>query len=127
MIQHSLRRAFSRLVSRDRTPASRSDGPGKLIGYVSAGHKIEIRPAPLERSWMQATGERLAYRCLPLNIANTHGWEILCDSGFTAIWNGGAGLDAVALQADDGAPLPASSHFGHGVLTFHIPCLFRTT
>jgi hypothetical protein len=76
---------------------------------------------------MEATGERFAYRCLPLNIANTHGWEILCSAGFTAIWNGGAGLDAISLQADTGTVLPASSHFGHGILTFHVPCLFQTT
>ena len=25
-----------------------------------------------------------------------------------------------------GTTAPAASHFGHGVLTFHIPCLFRT-
>src|SRR3984893_2740951 len=107
MIQHSIRQAFSRFVSRDRLATDRSDAATKLLGYVSAGHEIEIRPAPLERSWMQATGERFAYRCLPLNIANTHGWEILCDAGFTAIWNGGARLDAIALQADAGTPLPA--------------------
>ncbi len=126
MIQHSIRQAFSRLMSRDRLATGRSDAATKLIGYVSAGHGIEIRPAPLERSWMQATGERFAYRCLPLNIANTHGWEILCAAGFTAIWNGGAGLDAIALQPDPGTSLPVSSHFGNGILTFHIPCLFRT-
>jgi Family of unknown function (DUF6065) len=31
----------------------------------------------MERAWMDATDQRFAYRCLPLNIANAHGWEIL--------------------------------------------------
>jgi hypothetical protein len=54
-----------------------------------------------------------------------------CD--FTAWWDGSDGMEGVHLQSDSpacrepfrhyGAPL---SHFGHGVLTFHIACLFRT-
>jgi hypothetical protein len=32
---------------------------------------------------------RHPYRCLPLTMANTTGWEILCPFGFTAEWNGG--------------------------------------
>ena len=55
----------------------------KLIAYLIDGHQMDIRPAPVEREWMDATGERFAYRCLPLNIANAHGWEILCPSSFT--------------------------------------------
>ena len=33
--------------------------------------------------------DRHPYRCLPLTMANTTGWEILCPVGFTAEWNGG--------------------------------------
>ena len=63
---------------------------------------------------------------MPLNIANTFGWELLATAGFSAIWNGGAGLDAITVQPDAGATPPAISHFGHGILTFHVPCLFQT-
>ncbi len=97
----------------------------KLTAYVMDGHTIDIRPAPVERDWMDATGQRFAYRCLPLNIANAHGWEILSPSAFTAIWDGGSDIGAVKVK--DSSPTPmAISHFGHGTLTFHIPCLFRT-
>ena len=98
----------------------------KLIAYVAEGHRVSIRPAPLERAWMGATDQRFAYRCLPLNIANAHGWEILCPSGFVAAWNGGRGKDAIEVFPDAGTDAPAVSHFAHGVLTFHVPCLFRT-
>jgi hypothetical protein len=98
----------------------------KLTAYLIDGHKMDIRPAPVEREWMDATGERFAYRCLPLNIANAHGWEILCPSGFTAIWNGSQDIPAISIQPDDSSEPMAISHFGHGTLTFHIPCLFRT-
>ena len=99
----------------------------KLIAYMIDGHRMNIRPAPVEREWMDATGDRFAYRCLPLNIANAHGWEILCPSGFSAVWNGSEDLAAINIQFDDGgAQRVAISHFGHGTLTFHISCLFRT-
>jgi hypothetical protein len=98
----------------------------KLTAYMSDGHRLNLRPAPLERAWMNATDERFAYRCLPLNIANAHGWEILCPSGFVAAWNGGRGKEAIEIFADEGTTAPAVSHFAHGVLTFHVPCLFQT-
>jgi hypothetical protein len=98
----------------------------KLTAYVIDGHVINIRPAPLERGWMDDSEQRYAYRCLPLSIANAHGWEILCAANFTAIWDGGRGLDAVKITPGGDDAAPALSHFGNGVLTFHIPCLFRT-
>jgi Family of unknown function (DUF6065) len=98
----------------------------KLIAYVLDGYQLDIQPAPLERDWMDASHKRFAYRCLPLNIANAHGWEILCPSTFTAVWDGGAGLEAVRVRPSYHTLPPAVSHFGGGTLTFHIPCLFRT-
>lgn len=87
-----------------------------------------IIPAPMERDWMDATAERFAYRCLPLNIANAHGWQILNPAAFTAEWNGEDAIDSVTIRPSsdvDPAKLP-TSHFGYGVLTFHIGGLFRT-
>ena len=98
----------------------------ELTAYTLGGHPLAIRPAPVERDWMEATRERFAYRCLPLNIANTHGWEILTPSGFKATWTGQDRMDAVKVFADKGTEAPAISHFGAGVLTFHIACLFKT-
>lgn len=95
-----------------------------LIGYVLEGQAVTIRPAPLERPWMDATPNRFAYRCLPLNIANCHGWEVLCPERIVAVWDGGVGADAI--QVNGGANPMALSHFGSGVLTFHVPVLFRT-
>jgi len=125
MIRKAIHWAFSHLTPHSgvRVP----DGIPTLTGYLTSGQSVDIRPAQLERSWMQATGGRFAYRCLPLNIANGHGWELLCNGGFTAIWNGGSGLEAIALDPDPETSLPASSHFGHGVLTFHVHCLFQTS
>ncbi|GAB1584172.1 DUF6065 family protein [Phyllobacterium phragmitis] len=98
-----------------------------LTAYIVDGHELRIRPAPVEREWMDDTDQRFAYRCLPLNIANVHGWEILCTTAFSAIWDGRPSLDAVRIKSRaSGAALQAISHFGSGTLTFHVPCLFRT-
>src|SRR5882757_4206627 len=39
---------------------------------------------------------------------------------------GSPGLDAVKIEPDPVTTAPAISHFGHGILTFHVNCLFRT-
>jgi hypothetical protein len=77
---------------------------------------------------MDATPESFAYRCLPLNIANAHGWEVLNPGGFQAVWDGGSETSAVKIELDPGvdarhAPV---SLFGQGVLTFHVEAIFRT-
>ncbi len=99
-----------------------------LICYLHPGWAPLIRPAPATRAWMDATPEAFAYRCLPLNIANAHGWEILTPCGFDAIWNGETGVDAVTILPDSGAKpehVPVSL-FGQGVITFHVQGIFRT-
>jgi hypothetical protein len=88
--------------------------------------RLEIRPAPSPRDWMDAAHHRAPYRCIPLVVANGFGWELLSPVGFTAMWNGGPGLDGVVVLEDPGTVAPALSHFGEGILTFHIPALFRT-
>jgi hypothetical protein len=99
-----------------------------LICYLHEAWKPYLRPAPATRPWMDATPEAFAYRCLPLNIANAHGWELLNPHGFEAEWNGGQGVDAVTIRPDSGPPPVgmATSLFGQGVLTFHVEGLFRT-
>lgn len=85
-------------------------------------------PGRSERAWMDSTDRRFAYRCLPLSIANSMGWEVLTPSRVIAEWNGNRGLSDIAIRvdrtwADDRL---VSSHFGHGILTFHTGYLFRT-
>ena len=78
---------------------------------------------------MDATDQRYAYRCLPLSIANSMGWELLSPTRVVAEWNGGNGLPDISVTTDDPQWADArfaGSHFGHGVLTFQTGYLFRT-
>ena len=100
----------------------------ELTAYLHPGWAPLIRPAPATRAWMDATPEAFAYRCLPLNIANAHGWEVLTPSGFEAEWDGGGAPEAIRIRLDPGAdPRRAPvSLFGQGVITFHIEAILRT-
>jgi hypothetical protein len=103
-------------------------GP-RLICYLrDPSWRPLIRAAPAEREWMDRTPNRFAYRCLPLSIANAHGWEILIDAEFSAYWDGTADIHGVRILGAHGGPAPpiVHSHFGSGVLTFSIPGMFRT-
>lgn len=100
----------------------------ELICYLKDGWQPRIRPASARRSWMDASRDSFAYRCLPLAIANSHGWEILNPCGFTAMWSGGNSQKDVVIRIDEGAEphLAPVSVFGEGTLTFHVNGLFRT-
>ena len=99
----------------------------RLVCYPMSADCPKIVAAPVERAWMDQSTERFAYRCLPLNIANTHGWLVLNTHPFIAGWNGNASVDGVVVQSQGGdLPLLAQSHFGCGILTFHLHALFQT-
>lgn len=101
----------------------------KLICYALKPDPPAIRPAPTTRAWMDKVNDNHAYRCLPLNIANSHGWEILSPCAFEATWTGRTPANAITLRALDGyAHLPqfAVTHFAYGIVTFHLWYLFRT-
>ncbi len=98
----------------------------RLICYPTTHIEPELRPAPQARQWLDDLPESYGYRCLPLTIANTHGWEILLPSGFEATWNGGRSKDDIRITATDGEDLLPTTHFGSGILTFHTGYLFRT-
>ena len=112
----------------DKEPDTESPSDeNRLIWFREEGPAPEIRPAPLAREWMDASAEKFAYRCLPLNIANCQGWEMLNTRGFTATWNGSGATDAVKIVFDESPAAPSAlSHFGSGIVTFGVRGLFRT-
>jgi hypothetical protein len=122
--------AAKRILRQIAALALPSAGKGmKLDCYRIHDDAPELIPARASRPWMDATGNRFAYRCTPLTMANSTGWELLCPSGVTATWNGGVGLSDLVIEYH--GPRRSLNHFagsvfGHGVLTFHPGYLFRT-
>lgn len=80
---------------------------------------------------MDATPVSFANRCLPLKIANQSGWVIRSGCSFSArrsdSYDPGS---SVLFEFEEGAAPQATSAiqdlFGLGIITFHVPYLFRT-
>lgn len=101
----------------------------KLACYALGPNPLPLRPAPVARDWMDRIPDRHAYRCLPLNIANAHGWEVASPCAFEVEWDGGPRDRSMAIRSLDGYPQisnVAVSHFAYGIVTFHLSYLFRT-
>jgi hypothetical protein len=98
----------------------------RLDCYTLSADPPQLAPGRARRPWMDAAPSRQPYRCLPMTIANSTGWELLCPVGFSAEWSGGGSLAALSVTHDDPARAFASSHFGSGTLTLHPGYLFRT-
>jgi LPS sulfotransferase NodH len=85
--------------------------------------------ADWQRSWMDASQSRFAYRCLPLTIANQTGLWVKNPVGFTATWRGHDQPGSIDFHFDVAAELWknwVSSIFGLGIITWNTPFLFRT-
>lgn len=101
----------------------------RIIVYnLNRALDMPIVRAPQERVWMNETRVRFAYRCLPLLLANQHGWLILNSHKIKSVWRGTDEQESTKITFAKGSqpPYSAQSHFGHGILTFSLPYLFRT-
>jgi hypothetical protein len=108
------------------SPAPAADGGEPLVAYPLVPEPLALRPAPHERAWMDETAHRLAYRCLPLVVANQMGWELLCPARVTAVWLGGPLPESTRFRFAAGRRWLVGSRFGDGIVTFTPGYLFRT-
>jgi hypothetical protein len=97
----------------------------RLWNKESFNDAITVEPAALKRKWMTDTREEYAYRCLPLNIANQHGWAIYPNRDIIALWTGDETNSKDSVKVLENPDKLAVSHFGHGILTFSFPFLIR--
>jgi hypothetical protein len=104
----------------------------KLICYALDDFVPKIVAARPQREWMEEFPNRHAYRCLPMTIANTHGWEVLCPVPIEIGWNGGPRREDLNVRAlkpmPGGRPVEqlCRSNFSHGIATFDVGYIFRT-
>src|SRR5262249_86264 len=106
-----------------------------LICHLIDDRPVDILPARNRREWMNQTPYSYAYRCLPLSIANAHGWEVRCSVTCEAEWNGGTRKEDIQITFEDGGEsflgtkrikTFVESHFGSGVLTFNVGVIVST-
>lgn len=109
-----------------------SDNPAPpelpLIAFITRDNAPRITPAPVGRAWMSEIRAGSPTRCLPMLMANQSGWELRNRCAFTATWIGEEnGVDVLVAPDVPGTDryMPLS-HFGSGILTWHLPMVFRT-
>jgi hypothetical protein len=99
----------------------------KVIAYSVVDKPLELRPSSPRRQWMDESTDRYAYRCLPMSIANSYGWDVISPIDFSVQWDGGKFTDSVKVFCNNpqGHSLPCSV-FGEGVFTLHTGHVFKT-
>lgn len=100
-----------------------------IEAYQLDSDSPSLVPGRVNRSWMDETSDRFAYRCLPLTISNTAGWECHSPYSFSMKWNGGNRKEDITFHSDTDLTQLSRfclSHFAHGIVTFHLGYLFRT-
>jgi hypothetical protein len=109
-----------------REPA-RPDEPPLLRAIRLRKTPMTVEVSSHSRPWMDASPQRFANRCLPLLIANQAGWCLVNDARFSVVWEGGIDPRQTVITFEDQQPAePPISHFGHGIITWNLPFLFRT-
>lgn len=100
---------------------------GNLTAWQCTPAAPIIKSAQQDRKWMDESDQRFAYRCLPLVIANSFGYDVLNPVTFSAYWTGGKAPQDVKIHwpTSQTVPIP-QAHFGSGVLTFTLGHLFQT-
>lgn len=97
----------------------------KVIAYPTTTNPPKLVPASSRREWMDVAANKNPYRCLPLSMANSWGWQLLSTSHFIAEWNGGRTAGDIQITHLDGSDHPVT-HFGEGTLTWHLGYVFKT-
>ena len=98
----------------------------QVTSYRISENALPLVPAKKERVWMDNTVHKYAYRCLPLSIANSHGWEFLSPHDFMVEWNGGEHQKDITFEVEGENDSFPCSVFGAGIMTIHTETLIRT-
>lgn len=114
-------------VGRKRAAGRQRDTLDLTACRTSESAVPPIAVASQHRDWMTRTAAHFADRCLPLLMANQAGWFLLSTHAIRATWAGDTHVLSLRVELLDGTPpFPVISHFGHGLLTWRVPYLFRT-
>jgi hypothetical protein len=103
-----------------------------LSGYTESGYSPKIVPAKIKREWADESPTKHPYRCIPLAMGSSYGWELLSPCSFSVEFDGrfeNPGNDSVKITVLDGYPYiddVAHGWFGQGTVTFKVPFIFKT-
>jgi hypothetical protein len=140
LASRSLRRYHSRAAGETAVHGSQIASEADLSSPDTTGlvccalhdYAPKLVPARPSRTWMDEFPDRHIYRCRPVAIANSFGWDLLCPVPFEIEWNGGQTVKDLTVRALKELPGGRSiehfckSHFSSGIATMHPDYIFRT-
>jgi hypothetical protein len=95
--------------------------------YLSDLEYFKVEPMPTKRDWMDQIYGKWGYKCIPLNVANQSGWQVLSPIEFCANWNGGLDIGDVEVHYHEEYEMSfAGGNFGYGILTIMPDFMIKT-
>lgn len=95
-----------------------------ILYQLHKNSRTIVTKASSKRDWMENTDSRFAYRCLPLSIANSHGYVFNLKKPVQFIWNGKDTTDAITIKSNPDNMI--ASIFGSGIITLHLDYIVTT-
>ena len=86
---------------------------------------INIKQTRLKRDWMDETFSNHAYRCFPLTLANSIGYELSIPEDVSFIWNGIDNTLPDNIKIIDGIKYCSNSR-GNATVSFKTGIIFKT-
>lgn len=88
---------------------------------------------PLKKSRKRYWFKKDFYKCLPLSIGNMQGFVVSLPFDFDVMWDGGESPESIYFNFYENEKkfrnklhISINSHFGHGILTIHLPVMLKT-
>lgn len=97
------------------------------IELFQSKKSLSIKPCSPRRDWMDADSTKHPYKCNPMTVANSYGWEVYSPSTFSVIWDGTTGNEnSIMFRSKEKNSILPDYYFGNGILTWETGFIFKT-
>ncbi|NDB03243.1 MAG: hypothetical protein EBY38_06215 [Flavobacteriaceae bacterium] len=98
----------------------------KIWLSASSDTPPKIAQSRVKRDWMDETYKKHAYQCMPLTVANVHGWEVQLEEEIVVEWDGHTSVPRVLSGAVTKSGRTQVHQSIIGTVTFSIGWAFKT-
>jgi len=94
--------------------------------YKRKGHRVVIEQTQVQRDWMDATGDRHAYKCFPVSMANSVGFSISFLDDIEFIWDGISDTTPDHIKILKSGLNVCDTGRGNATISFNSELIFKT-
>lgn len=98
----------------------------KIEVFTLGNVHANIKQTSMKRDWMDQTEQSHAYRCFPVGLANTLGYEISFPTETSFIWDGNFSGSGDHVKIISGSNYAYSGR-GHATVSFETNLVFKTS